>query len=1041
MIKNRSPLSRILVFLSLTVVGFGLIPQLTVRYLPSPQATSFSIDFTWPHVGPEAVEQQITAVLEGGLSMIEGIERIYSISKAGGGNIKIDLDKSMDVDFARFEVASKIRQLYPALPDNSSFPILSVYEPNQEKRERPILIYTLSGNDIPTNIYAFAQEILVPKLSDAQGLSRIEVRGGNQMEWRITYQPERLVALSLSAEDLLSAISQHFQNEALGTTTDGTSTLYVRLSGKADLTEVLVSEQAGRVFFLKDLATIELVESPPINYYRINGKNSIHLLYFAEADANTILLARKIKDRIRSIIGSLPDFYQLILEDDTTRFLNEELYKIRWRSLLSLSILLFFVLLVYRSIRFSILVLSSLLINLGIAIILYYALNIEINLYALAGITVSFGIIIDNTIVMAHHVQNRGDLHVFPALLASTLTTISALVIIFFLPDQWRHDMKSFAEVLVINLSVSLAVALWLVPTLIASQLRLDKPLPSGKSVQNRFFWHQKRIKSRRMQLMLLRAYERILHQLYRFRKGVVFIMILAFGIPIFMLPNKIEGWEWYNKSLGASWYIHNLKPTVNRILGGSLRLFVLYVYEGSSYRNPEETILYIQSSLPQGSTVHQLNELFEQIESYLGQYEKEIKQYTTRVDDGQFGSCKIVFNQGYDIVFPYQLKDRLIVQSLNWGGAQWNIYGIGKGFSNASNAQVPYYRVAMYGYHKKDLADLADQFAAILLRHPRVNEVNTEGNINWWEKDRYEYELSLDRSYLAGYQIEPKQVAQNLELFDRRIHHYFRLPDGLPVRLINAQISKNNLWSLEESYLPINDGQIVMKEISQLDKVKVSTTIHKENQQYVQIVEFEYNGTAQFGNKYLKDCMEAMRKISPLGYSLEKQDSSFFSLEDSQQLSWLLLLVITLIFFICSIQFESFRQAFAIIFLIPISFIGIFLSFYCFDFAFDQGGYTSFLLVSGLTVNSLILIINDYNYYRKLYPNLTSLNLYFKAFRQKIVPILLTLFSTALGLIPFLLNGDEEAFWFALALGTIGGLIFSIIILIFVVPLLLIRI
>ena len=120
---------------------------------------------------------------------------------------------------------------------------------------------------------------------------------------------------------------------------------------------------------------------------------------------------------------------------------------------------------------------------------------------------------------------------------------------------------------------------------------------------------------------------------------------------------------------------------------------------------------------------------------------------------------------------------------------------------------------------------------------------------------------------------------------------------------------------------------------------------------------------------------------------------------------------------------------------LIPISFIGIFLTFYWFDFPFDQGGYTAFILLSGLVVNSLILILSDYNRLRRQFPKRTALALYLKAFRQKITPIFLSILSTGLGLIPFLLDGEQEVFWFALAAGTIGGLLFSVFVILFVTP------
>lgn len=137
----------------------------------------------------------------------------------------------------------------------------------------------------------------------------------------------------------------------------------------------------------------------------------------------------------------------------------------------------------------------------------------------------------------------------------------------------------------------------------------------------------------------------------------------------------------------------------------------------------------------------------------------------------------------------------------------------------------------------------------------------------------------------------------------------------------------------------------------------------------------------------------------------------------------------------ICAIIFESFIQPIAIISLIPISFIGVFLTFYFFDINFDQGGYASIVLLSGNVVCAAIYIMAEFNNLQKRHPKQNALVLYIKAFNHKIVPIILTVMSTIVGLIPFLLFGQNEGFWFAMGAGTIGGLLFSLIGIMFYLP------
>lgn len=147
----------------------------------------------------------------------------------------------------------------------------------------------------------------------------------------------------------------------------------------------------------------------------------------------------------------------------------------------------------------------------------------------------------------------------------------------------------------------------------------------------------------------------------------------------------------------------------------------------------------------------------------------------------------------------------------------------------------------------------------------------------------------------------------------------------------------------------------------------------------------------------------------------------------------WYILLVLTIIYFICAILLESLRQALVVILIAPISFIGCFLGFYFFGLQFNEGGLAAFIIMCGLSVNAILYIINDYN--NRIKRGLPKgLHTYLKAYNAKIIPILLTIVSTMLGFIPFLI-GEISDFWFSLAIGTMSGLGFSLIVLILILP------
>ena len=233
---------------------------------------------------------------------------------------------------------------------------------------------------------------------------------------------------------------------------------------------------------------------------------------------------------------------------------------------------------------------------------------------------------------------------------------------------------------------------------------------------------------------------------------------------------------------------------------------------------------------------------------------------------------------------------------------------------------------------------------------------------------------------------------------------------------------------------LTIKGKDYKLSDLAHLEKGQAPKQVSKENQQYRLCLQYEYVGSSQQGQKLLEKDIKKMKKLLPMGYSVES-DSFNWSWGEKENKQYLLLfIVIAIIFFISSILFNSLKQPLAIIFVIPISYIGVFLTFYSFGLRFDQGGFASFVLLCGITVNASIYVLNEYNAIRRNFPNLTPLRAYTKAWNVKIIPIFLTVVSTILGFVPFLI-GEETPFWFPLAAGTIGGLMMSVVGIFFYLP------
>ena len=1033
-IRTFSPFTLIVAFVCLSLVGLALMPMLPVKLSPSRTLPGLTVSFSMPGNSSRVIEAEVTSRLEAMLTRVKGVKNVYSTSDNGSGSITLELDKHADMDATRFEVSTIVRQTWPQLPDGVSYPQITTRRSN-ENATRPFITYTLNAPATPILIQRYAEENIKPVLGQLKGIYKVDLTGATPMEWQLEYDNVQLASLGITLSDIQSAIMGHYEKEFLGICSiekgeGGREWIRLMRSATGKETDFIPGDirlktADGTLVGLDKLIKVVHMEAEPTSYYRINGLNSIYLNLTAEETANQLELSKQVKQKMWELEQEMPPGYEVHIGYDATEHIAKELDKIYFRTGLTVLILLVFVALITWNLRYLFLIVTSLTINIAIAFIFYYLLGLEMQLYSLAGITISLNLVIDNTIVMSDHIRRRQNLDAFVSILAATLTTVGALVIIFFLDDKLRLDLQDFAAVVIINLLVSLFVALFFVPAVI-QRIGLQ-----GTKKQALKSW------TKRPAIIFSRLYIRLIGWFCRYRVMACILLVLAFGLPVFLLPEKMDGdgkfAEYYNKVFNNSTYKEKVKPIVDKALGGSLRLFVDKVYNGSYFNRDEgETVLSVTATLPNGSTLEQMNVLIKKMETYLTEF-KEIKQFQTSIYSARRASIQIYFTKEHQHSgFPYTLKANIISKAINLGGGSWNVYGLqDQGFSNDTRESAGSYHVKMYGYNYDELAHWGEVLKEKLLSHRRIKEVTINSEFSWYKDDYSEFYLDLDKHRLAKENITGMQLFTALRpIFGKNILCGNIVYEGQPevLRLTSLQSKEYDVWSLANIPFKINGHSYKLADFATVERGMSPQKVAKENQQYRLCLQYEYIGSSEQGRKLLKRDLEEFNAGLPMGYMAEDDQQSWsWGRRDNKQYA-LLLVVIAIIFFTTSILFNSLKQPLAIIFVIPISYIGVFLTFFLFGLNFDQGGFASFVLLCGITVNASIYIMNEYNTIRSRFPKLPAVRAYVKAWNCKIIPIFLTVVSTILGFIPFMVGTGKEAFWFPLAAGTIGGLVMSIV-------------
>lgn len=469
-------------FVCLALVGIALVPQLPVKLNPSHTLPGFTVQFNMPGASARVVEREATSKLEAMLARIRGVKDLQSTSGNGYGRITIELDKHAEVDAVRFEASTIVRQAWQQLPPGTSYPVI-VMKAADEDATRPFLSFTLNAPSSPILIQRYAEEQIKPRLARLPGVYKVELSGATPMEWQLEYDSEQLRLLGITPEEISEAVERHYHKEFLGTHPtergDG-NRQWIRLalvpeggSSAFDPAAITVAAAGGKLVRLSELVSVTHREEEPQSYYRINGLNSIYLSVTATEEANQLQLGNRIMEEMELVRGNLPAGYEIHTGYDATEYIRQELEKIYFRTGLTLCILLLFVWLITWNARYLLLIITSLAVNIAVAVIFYYLFGLEMQLYSLAGITVSLNLVIDSTIVIADHLLHRHNLKAFLSVLAATLTTMGALVIVFFLDEEIRLNLQDFAAVVIINLAVSLLVALFFVPAM-AKQLTID---------------------------------------------------------------------------------------------------------------------------------------------------------------------------------------------------------------------------------------------------------------------------------------------------------------------------------------------------------------------------------------------------------------------------------------------------------------------------------------------------------------------------------------------------------------------------------------
>jgi HAE1 family hydrophobic/amphiphilic exporter-1 len=1035
------PVAVAMLFGALLLGGVFAFTRLPIELSPTVEFPSLSIHTSWGNTSPETVEMFLTAPIEEIANTIQGAKKVSSRSTEGRSVVDVEFEQSTDMNFARLELYEKLAAFGEFLPPGASLPTIERYVPEDFRALQGFMTFTLAGELSPSALRTYAQERLASALLSIKGVAKVEVVGGEEREIQIELHLDKLKGLGLTVDKIAASLRAVEFSASVGVLKQASGRIVVSIQNKytrvADLLTVpLHTTDNGTVIRLGDLGEVRDGLAELRSFSRVNGKPSVNLVVDKEPHINTLRVADAVMEKLEEMSKQFPSGVELRKVEDKSEQLRNELESLYREVLISLLCIWAVLSVFLQSQRASFVILSSIVFSLAGTFLFFWFFGLSLHLLTMAGLILGFGRVVDDSIVVLDNIQRHSTegptteriqsavAQVFLPVVASTLTTVGAMLPLAFLPEDLKPYFLDFGIAVGVSLLMSLLVSFTLIPTM-ACHVKL---------------WKSQETFMTRTGELLARLYQKMLKVGLKYRKSVLATIVLFFGLPIWLLPERIEAENpaasAYNSIVGNE-YVATARPFINHALGGVSYLFFTKVTKGEVWDWGNETYLVVRIGFPQGTEIQRYDQVAAAVEREIQTNAHGVKKFTTRVT-GELASVRVDFDDSAAATaIPYEMKNRLTVFAAQTGGATISVSGFGPGFYSGGESSPSFY-VKVLGYNYNKVKEIAEKFKERIERNPRIGEVDIDRSFGRWSRTT-ELVVRVNREAISSNGLAVVDVVRSMRGMTRGAVEWHTLSlsnERVPYTLKLAGYDSFSVDLLRSAHITNPNGQIVqLASLVDIEERRVPSEITREDQHYLRWISFEYKGPYKYGNAFVDATITSMPL--PIGYRFDRSFSFFFLTEKSQRsLVWIALIALLIVFMVTSSLYESFIKPLVVIIAVPLSLIGLCLAFYLTDTPFGRGGYASVILLIGIAVSNSIVLVDYVNKYVALQS--PSLHVLVHAATDRLRPILMTSITTIGALIPLLIWSERASIWYSLALGTIGGMISSTSLVLFIIPIIL---
>ena len=986
----KKPVTTFMLCLTMLLTGFSATQLLPLEKWPGIDIPEMMINAPYQASTPAEVERLVTKPLEEALSTMGGIIRLNSNSTEHGAQIGIEVEWERSLTGKAIEAREKIDAIRHLLPDD----LQRIFVYQFSTADMPVLTLRISSKRELKNSYQLLNNYLKKPLERLAGVSKVELYGVDPRQISIRLLSDRMASHNIDIKQLTLILQR--ENFTINAGSLKSTNNSIRINPRGEFTSLgdIRNLKINDYVYLGDIAEVSFEQPEQIDGRHLDRNYAIGVNVFKESSANLVEVAGRVVESVEKIRGSRQfDGVNIFMMEDQAKGVTDSLADLLKAgaigALLSFAVLFLFM----RNTTATLLVVASVPFSICITLAIMYLLGYSLNVLSMMGLLLAVGMLVDNSVVItesisAQHKKNpsqtkkekianilKGVDKVSLAVMTGTLTTM-----IVFLPNiigekvQLTVFLEHVAIAICISLAASLLIAKTLLPLLL-SKISLDKLT----GVKN----HQADKKPSRLQV----RYKKTLAWVLARPKitGLIALIILAStALPMGAITSDNmdtqDGTRLYMRyHVEGQFPLEHVEAMVDR-------------FEEYLYKNQEE--FYIES-----------------VYSYY---------------NGERAASTLLLREDRDISMT-ELKERIRKNMPAFADVKPDF-----GWQTAKSGGVS---MTLVGPSTDLLVTLANQVVPVLQHIDGLADVRSDVS-----QHQKEMVLLIDRIKASQIGLNANEVAQvvGTALRGLELRSFRHDPNGeVKIRLLYDQQLKYSLNRLKNLPIAQIDGQNITLENVATFKVQPRlTTIYRENRQTALTIGANLNDiTMEEAQNHITTAMNSIQL--PQGYSWKLGQGFNRQQADQQIMITNMLLALAMIYIVMAALFESLLLPAAIISSIIYSIVGVFWFFFITGTSMSVMGMIGILILMGIVVNNGIVLIDQIN---QMTPKIADLEqVICDICITRLRPVLMTVATTVLGMIPLALGstqiGGDGPSYSPLAIAIIGGLTFSTITSLFLVP------